>query len=307
MNGQHRTEAEPGVLFDGGLSRRIEKKTSLSDGEKAAVKALEAEAYRADGLENGAFLENELNFDRTVPCFYLGYQGERLAAFLTAFFPDREDGEMVAFTHPGDRRKGWFSTLYREAAGELRAAGVGRTVFAVEPKSRSGMAVLKRFPQAQWLRSEYRMEHPPEAVSPLADGLTVTPLSQETKAAYCAISTKAFGDGEGGIADSVMQSRTRRGFLLYEGETPVGVYDLDLEDTRVFLYGVAVKEEQRNRGYGREIVHCALREGEKRGVPVVLDVDSGNPPALHLYRSCGFRDTFQVDYFSCPFGELETR
>ena len=65
----------------------------------------------------------------------------------------------------------------------------------------------------------------------------------------------------------------------------------------MLVYGVAVAEQFRCRGYGREIVNCALREGVRLGLPVVLDVDSDNPPALHLYRSCGFRSVFEVGYY----------
>ena len=33
---------------------------------------------------------------------------------------------------------------------------------------------------------------------------------------------------------------------------------------------------------------------------VVLDVDSGNAPAYHIYQKLGFCVTFQVDYFRAP-------
>ena len=38
----------------------------------------------------------------------------------------------------------------------------------------------------------------------------------------------------------------------------------------------------------------AMRDG------VVLDVDSGNAPAYHIYQKLGFCVTFQVDYFRAP-------
>lgn len=280
---------------------RIIKTNHLEAPQKEAVRALEREAFQEDGLENTVFLENELNVDRAVPCFYLGYEGDRLAAFLTVFFPSREDGEINAFTHPELRRQGRFTALYREAAAEMRAAGIGQAVFAVEPKSVSGTAALAQYPGARLLRSEYRMARRGKDTPPLREGLHVLPLTPETREEYLSISQKAYEDEGPEIVDSVIRSETRKGYLLCGGTGPVGVFGLENDGGRVFLYGVAVAEEERNRGLGREIVYCALREGERRGVPVVLDVDSENPPALHLYRACGFETVFQVDYYAHPW------
>lgn len=288
-----------------GIYLQIIKSTCLTEAEKTAIEVLQDRCFREDGLQNAVFLSNELNVDRTAPCFYLGYgKGEenpgeeKLISFLSVFFPTREDGEIVAFTHPAFRRQGCFTALCKEAVEDLKRIGIGKAVFAVEPQSRSGMAVLARIPAAQWLRSEYRMEHGPEPVPPLREGLHVLPLTGETKAEYLTVSSKGFSEEGGSIADAVINSPTRRGWLLCREEETVGVFDLDVEEKQIFLYGVAVAEQCRRRGYGREIVRCALREGEKLGLPVVLDVDSDNPPALRLYRSCGFRSVFEVGYYT---------
>ena len=162
-------------------------------------------------MQNAVFLSNELNVDRTAPCFYLGYVKaeeksgeEKLVSFLSVFFPTKEDGEIVAFTHPGFRRRGYFTALCQEAVEDLRRTGIGRAVFAVEPQSRSGTAVLIRIPETQWLRTEYRMEHGPGPVPPLREGVHVLPLTQETKAEYLTVSRKAFSEEGGSIVDAVI-------------------------------------------------------------------------------------------------------
>ena len=85
-------------------------------------------------------------------------------------------------------------------------------------------------------------------------------LTQETKAEYLTVSRKAFSEEGGSIVDAVIDSPTRRGYLLCREGKTVGVFDLDVEERQIFLYGVAVAEQFRCRGYGREIVNCALRE-----------------------------------------------
>jgi ribosomal protein S18 acetylase RimI-like enzyme len=44
----------------------------------------------------------------------------------------------------------------------------------------------------------------------------------------------------------------------------------------------------------------ALMRGLKKTQTVVLDVDSNNPAAFELYKQCGFKVDFQVDYYALP-------
>lgn len=43
----------------------------LTPRQTEQVRALEQAACAPEALENGAWLSNELNFDRALPCFYL--------------------------------------------------------------------------------------------------------------------------------------------------------------------------------------------------------------------------------------------
>ena len=84
----------------------------LTPRQTEQVRALEQAACAPEALENGAWLSNELNFDRALPCFYLAWPQDAPgpedapAAFLTLFLPTREQAEVVAFTHPAHRRRG---------------------------------------------------------------------------------------------------------------------------------------------------------------------------------------------------------
>lgn len=287
---------------------RIEMLTALTPEQKVEIQTLEQSAYADESLENNAFLSGELNVVKTMPCFFLGYEGDSLVSFLTVFAPTMEDGEVIAFTHPDYRRQGRFRALYRAACDAMDEAGIGRTVFAVEPKGKSGLAVLGRFPDRVLLRSEYRMEWragtavPPQ-IPPPREGFSVVPLSQETKAEFIRLSPKGSGDEAAHFAEDILASAERKGHLLLDEKgKAVGIFSLQIGEKQLFLFGVAVDSALQNRGCGREMVRCAQREAVRLSLPVVLDVDSENPPALHLYQSCGFQSTFQVDYYACSAG-----
>jgi ribosomal protein S18 acetylase RimI-like enzyme len=80
-----------------------------------------------------------------------------------------------------------------------------------------------------------------------------------------------------------------------DGEPPAGVTQLRFrwgvwwgaEDC--WLEDLYVEEHARGSGLGRALVAAALDRARERGCRrVELDVNTGNPPALALYRSLGF-------------------
>ncbi|MEG1994143.1 MAG: GNAT family N-acetyltransferase, partial [Oscillospiraceae bacterium] len=81
------------------------------------------------------------------------------------------------------------------------------------------------------------------------------------------------------------------------GEQPIGSLSINYEDDDIFLYGVAVAKNQRGKGFGKELVKFAQNIAFREEKKIVLDVDSDNPVAFSLYKSCGFVIDFQVDYY----------
>ena len=69
---------------------------------------------------------------------------------------------------------------------------------------------------------------------------------------------------------------------------------------RAILSGVGSSPGRRGQGLGQELMLLALAEARAMRDGVVLDVDSGNAPAYHIYQKLGFCVTFQVDYFRAP-------
>ena len=56
------------------------------------------------------------------------------------------------------------------------------------------------------------------------------------------------------------------------------------------ILNIAVREDRRKHGMGRELLHTALQAGEKMGIlSAVLEVRVSNGPAIRLYESFGFR------------------
>jgi ribosomal protein S18 acetylase RimI-like enzyme len=65
----------------------------------------------------------------------------------------------------------------------------------------------------------------------------------------------------------------------------------------VGVFDIVVKESQRGKGYGREIVEAILSEAMKRGLTrSFLQVMLNNPAALQLYEKLGYREAYRYWY-----------
>ena len=233
----------------------------LTPRQTEQVRALEQAACAPEALENGAWLSNELNFDRALPCFYLAWPQDAPgpedapAAFLTLFLPTREQAEVVAFTHPAHRRRGYFKALCARAAARCRAAGIPEFLFAVEPRSAGGRAVLETTPGCVWSHSEYRMEYTGPAPVP-AGRLALQRVDADGAEPYRLFLENDMGeaDVDNYVAASV-ENPERAAYLAMLDGAPVGMFHINLGEHpgRAFLYGVGISPGRRGQGLGHSL------------------------------------------------------
>lgn len=278
---------------------KIWKSNSLTDAQKRQIQALQAQVNAYDKLQNEAFLSNEINFDCTAPCFYLALEGEDVVAFLTTFMPVNTETEITAFTHPQHRRKGCFSTLLAAALADAAALHIPTALFVVESSSKSGMAALQHCTPYTYARSEYRFACTRYAAA-WQNSLAWQTVTAENVQDYKRVMVSCFPDlvHDVQFTQSLITEPARSGYIGYNGALPVAAYALHNEGKHCFLYGVAVEATQHNKGYGKQLLSVAVPKALAQHGKVVLDVDSSNPAALHLYRTAGFENIFQADYYS---------
>ena len=77
-----------------------------------------------------------------------------------------------------------------------------------------------------------------------------------------------------------------------------------IENGFVGVFDIVVKEDERGKGYGRQIVEAILREAYKRGIrKSYLQVMLNNKTALGLYEKLGYREIYQYWYRKKMGGE----
>ena len=276
----------------------VEAHPALTPAQCAEVEALQRAVFEADGLHNAVWLSNEINFDRSAPCFFLGRADGALVSFLSLFLPERQAGEVTGFTAPQSRGRGHFTALLNEAAAVLGGLGVPDFLFALEPQGAPAAAGLRaHFPAAAHSHTEWRMRRTPD-FAPLPEGCTAVPVTRETLADFAAVSAEVYGEDRR-TAEAALTSALRRAYLVRADGAPAGIFSLAAGEA-LTLCGVAVPEKLRGRAYGNAVVRAALNLAFEAGKALELDVDSANPPALGLYRKFGFTPVFEVQYWRHP-------
>ena len=76
--------------------------------------------------------------------------------------------------------------------------------------------------------------------------------------------------------------------VIESDATPVGWMVVAAADADLHIVEIAVLPESRGKGFGAAALRAVMKEADRRGVPVRLNVNTGNP-AVRLYERLGFR------------------
>ncbi|MDL2229500.1 GNAT family N-acetyltransferase [Treponema sp. OttesenSCG-928-L16] len=92
--------------------------------------------------------------------------------------------------------------------------------------------------------------------------------------------------------------------IVVQKETEDGIVGCGygaIDNNYVGIFDVVVKESERGKGYGREIVTAILSEGRKRGIEKsYLQVMENNCIAKKLYEKLGFKEVYKYWYRKKP-------
>lgn len=120
---------------------------ALTARQQEQIRSLQETCRRAEPFGHSVFLSGELNHFGEMDCFFLGYEGQALAAVLTLFQPDAREAEVTAFGPPRAAAAG--APLPRSLPPPGRAGTLRRLFGAVLPRA----GVRQRGRSAQALSS----------------------------------------------------------------------------------------------------------------------------------------------------------
>lgn len=274
----------------------------LSDVEWKEAQALIATCQAYDQMYKEPYLSNMLNFDTTMPSFFLAYEGADLVGLLTVY-ADSPDVEVAIMVQPEHRRKGVAKALYERFEEETKFYNLDSVTFLSE------RVFVEKYPDllTTWNvaispYSEYLMIRHPQPMGKVAvpRNLSFDLASQadiETVARFkSVIFEKPFSEALTYAREAVGDEKSLLYIASLDGQV-VAAVTVDISTKDDYIYGLAVVEDFQRRGIGRALMRFVLEERMKvRQVDVQLAVETTNTPAKKLYESLGFVIQSEIVY-----------
>ena len=276
----------------------------LTEKERKVAKVLIASCQAYDQTFREPYLSNMLNFDPNMPAFFLYYQEGELLGLLMVYADD-VDVELSILVHPNHRRQGIARALIKSFKEETASYPIQSVTFQTErvfldrhPDLASHWGLIENEETETWLgrdRTPYVLDSRSDVKVLLAEHSYLEEITQ--------LHHQAFSDAEETlevphryIAEALKDSSSLLYILLKEGQV-IGVCTVDLSGNSNYLYGLAVVEAYRGKGYGsylaKSVVNQLIAQNDKS---FQIAVEDDNIGAKRLYEKIGFVKQTQVVY-----------
>ena len=282
----------------------IQATHTLTDHQLLEVKALIAVCQKYDGTYRDPYLSNMLNFDPDMPAFFLYYEKGELVGLLTVYADD-QDVEVAILVHPNHRRQGIARALYGSFEKETASYPIESVTFQTErvflekhPEFASNWGLVEDEETETWLGKD-RRPYPLATVS----NLDVLLADRSYQDQISQLKFQAFSEEHESkevvdryVAKALKDPESRLYILLKNGQV-IGTCTVDLSSNTNYLYGLAIAELERGKGYGsylaKSLVNQLIEQNDKE---FQIAVEDSNVGAKRLYEKIGFVKQTQVVY-----------
>ena len=282
----------------------IQATNTLNDHQLLEAKALIAICQKDDGTFRDPYLSNMLNFDPDMPAFFLYYEKGELVGLLTVYADD-QDVEVAILVHPNHRRQGIARALYGSFEKETASYPIESVTFQTErvflerhPEFASNWGLVEDEETETWLGKD-RRPYPLATVS----NLDVLLADRSYQDQISQLKFQAFSEEHESkevvdryVAKALKDPESRLYILLKNGQV-IGTCTVDLSSNTNYLYGLAIAELERGKGYGsylaKSLVNQLIEQNDKS---FQIAVEDSNVGAKRLYEKIGFVKQTQVVY-----------
>ena len=282
----------------------IQTTNTLNDHQLLEAKALIATCQNYDRTFRDPYLSNMLNFDPNMPAFFLYYEKGELVGLLTVYADD-QDVEVTILVHPEHRRQGIARALFTSFEKETAAFSIRSVTFQTEriflenhPDFASKWGLIEDEETETWLGKD-RRPYPLANVSNLEVLLADSSFQNQISQLKFQVFLEEHESREvvdRYVAKALKDPESRLYILLKNGQV-IGTCTVDLSSHTNYLYGLAIAELERGKGYGsylaKKLVNQLIEQNDKA---FQIAVEDSNVGAKRLYEKIGFVKQTQVIY-----------
>lgn len=234
---------------------------------------------------------------------FLYYCNGQLTGFLGMYsFSNKHETEITIMVDPPFRKKHIASTLLKEASQHWKTRGIQSQMLITDCSSLSGKAFLAAI-NAGYQFSEYSMILDRDKM-PITTEKAVQ-LVRATQTNHVHIQTilaESFSFSDETANEMIRQTLSDSRHSLYivrAGSSSIGTVTVSEHPEELYIRAFAVRPSYQGKGYGRKILIQLIETLKNQSTKaIMIEVETSNKNALHLYESCGFRVSSAYDYYS---------
>lgn len=283
---------------------QIQKPLNLTAEQLIDIQKLTTRCSRHDQITANVDIDQSFKKANDHNSFLL-YENGILLSFINLFAPKKSEAELMAFTNPAYRKKGFFSILLAEAKTEILKRGINDFLFVSERNSFDGQAVCRHL-GAEYEFSEYLMRGDKNKIFTHSIPKLIIRKSNFSDAGrLIEILIESNNESKQEAADyieSILSSANRIQHVAEIDGEIAGMISVAFEQQKSYIHGLSVIPEFRKRGIGRALLGFKTEESVKLHPEneIELEVMTENSGALSIYEKAGFATAACYDYFRLP-------
>lgn len=229
---------------------------------------------------------------------FFHYENDELVAFL-GLYPFGSTVEICGMVKPYERRKGYFSKLFKEGIDFARLQGFQTILLNAPAGSEEAKAFLKSN-KAVYSFSEHQMKWEQTELEDVT-GFRLRIAEQRDLPLRIRLNVDSFGLDEKSsleIENRVDNEEDNSVYIIDVQEESVGKIRVKVENQEAWIYGFSILPHFRGNGIGRKVLQHIVKTYSQQGCSLHLEVETENAHALNLYKSIGFQIVHAQDYYT---------
>jgi len=263
------------------------------------IKAFLTKCEAFDHVTSCVQLNSDLNYIKEMPCWLIETIDNQIVALCSIFAVNTFEAELSTVVVPEHRHKGLGKSLVSAAKQLLKEYGYKQVLYVCDDNSVSGKAFIDTF-LTRHDHTEYTLTYNKRDDHLRATRLLVTKAYERDLDSIIHINVDAFEDDyevASQFITSTFASPTRTAYMGQLNYKPICTLMLGNEDGVYSINGVAVLKAFQGQGYAKELIQDVLYGLRNEDQDIIIDVDSTNAPAYHLYKKLGFMESQVIAYF----------
>lgn len=281
----------------------IIQRTRLNENELLLVRALENVTNEFDHLSIKLPLKTEFNIANDISFYFLMYLDSQLVSFLMIFMPTYTEAEIMGFTNPLFRKRGYFSKLLESAKANLIKYAPLDLLFVCDYQSSTGVNFVNSI-KTDYSFSEYSLKLNPTLFyieKNNSSNLILEPAKQADVNDINDIYVTTFSletESSKTMVVRTLESKQKTQYVLRLDGIIIATSVVSVEDNMTYIIGVAVNQNYQNQGFGFQMMSMIITNLIQKNITnIMIEVDSMNQRAYHLYQKLGFVKQAENQYY----------